>query len=137
MTDAAIHFRSGYKYQLAADYHIALPIVGHAVRTEYVSMTGTGQLTIRSGYCWDGASGPTIDTRNSQRASLVHDALYQLMRSTLLPAGYREIADHMLHQLLLEDGMSRVRAWLWWRAVRRAAGAAARPSRERPILVAP
>lgn len=137
MTDPIIRYRAGYKYQLAADYHIALPIVGHAVQTEYLTLTGTGQLTIRRGYCWDGASGPTIDTRNSQRASLVHDTLYQLMRVTLLPAGYRAIADHTLHRLLLEDGMSRLRAWLWWRAVQRAAGGAARPSRERPILVAP
>jgi hypothetical protein len=137
MSTSILHYRAGYKYQTAADFTVHVPIIGHCVNTAYLRLTGDGTLLIRSGYCWDGASGPTIDTRNSQRASLVHDALYQLMRLGLLDARWRATADDQLRRLLLADGMSAVRAWLWWRAVSKAAGAAIRPSRERPILAAP
>ena len=45
------------------------------------------------------------------RGSLVHDALYQLMRRGLLNYKEdREPADRILYQICREDGMSRIRA---------------------------
>lgn len=84
-------------------------------------------LTIRANYAWDGASGPTWDDKTNMRGSLVHDALYQLMREGHLPRAYREAADKELVRLCIEDGMNRTRAWVWYRAVRLFCGKSAKP----------
>ena len=86
-----------------------------------------GSLTVYAEYAWDGPSGPTIDTANFMRGSLVHDALYQLMRRGLLPQSEREGADKAIRDLCIEDGMSRVRAWWVYQSLRLGGGAAAKP----------
>ena len=43
-------------------------------------LSKTGFLEIEPNYAWDGTSGPVKDTSANMFASLVHDALYQLMR---------------------------------------------------------
>ena len=74
-----IAYKAGYKYQLKAEYVVQIDIKPAAlIDIEYLALTPTGALTIRKGYAWDGPSGPTIDTLNFMRGSLVHDALYQL-----------------------------------------------------------
>ena len=85
------------------------------------------RVVVRNGYAWDGPSGPTIDTENSMRASLVHDVLYQGMREGMLPAGFRERADSEFSRILKEDGMWWPRRWLWWLGVRLLGGGHARP----------
>jgi len=52
------------------------------------------------------------------RGSLVHDALYQLMRKKQLPVSYKDYADKLLHDICIEDGMSKFRAWYVYHAVR-------------------
>ena len=99
-----------YKYRLLADLVLQSSIKDIFVRTEYIELRYDGQLTLRKGYAWDGPSGPTIDTKNFMRGSLVHDALYQLMRLKLLPASLRETADMLLRRICIEDGMCRLRA---------------------------
>ena len=71
-------------------------------------------------YSWDGPSGPTIDTRNSLRASLVHDVLYQAMREKGIKFSYssRKWADKIFLKILKEDGMGIIRRRLWYFAVR-------------------
>lgn len=86
-----------------------------------------GLLTMKKGYAWDGPSGPTIDTKNFMRGSLVHDALYQLMRNGQLAPQWREGADQELRRICREDGMNRFRAWYVLQGVRKGAGFAARP----------
>jgi hypothetical protein len=71
-------------------------------------------LIIRRGYAWDGASGPTWDTLEAKRASLVHDVLYQMISEGQLPLPAREQADQLFLDLLKEDGMSKIRRTLWW-----------------------
>ena len=75
---------------------------------DYVALRN-GKLLIGGGYAWD---GPTwaIDTENFMRGSLIHDALYQLMREGQLDSSYRKQADVLLYHTCREDGMS------WWRA---------------------
>jgi len=80
MEKGKIFYRKGYKYQLHVDYQILIPIHGFSINTLYLELTQAGLLTICQGYAWDGASGPTIDTKSSMRAALVHDALDQLLR---------------------------------------------------------
>ena len=103
----------------------------------YLSLRDDGILTILSGYAWDGASGPAIDTKTILRGSLVHDALYQLMRLKLLGGWWREAADDELKKICLEDGMCKIRAWWVHRAVRRLAGYAANPKSKKEVLSAP
>jgi hypothetical protein len=72
------------------------------------------------------------------RGSLVHDALYQLMRlGHLDPAVDRVAADKTLRVLCLEDGMWSVWAWLVYYGVRWFADYAADPAEEKPLTYAP
>ena len=52
------------------------------------------------------------------RGSLIHDALYQLMRESVLPLEFRKKADEILREVCLEDGMSKFRTWYVYKAVR-------------------
>lgn len=121
----------GYKYELVKNYSINVGIKGFDFITKYLEMSASGLLTIKKGYAWDGASGPTIDTKSSMRGSLVHDVLYQLIRLKKLPESCRKQADSLLEEICLEDGMWRARAFLWERVVRRFAGFCARPGSEK------
>ncbi len=133
-----IQYRSGYKYQLAADYSEMVDIRPQdPIDTEFISLTPDGMLYINQGYAWDGPSGPTIDTRNFMRGSLVHDALYQLIRENHLPAGARAQADAELKRICRKDGMCKIRAWYVYRGVRRAAGFAADPRHRKIVRIAP
>lgn len=138
MARPSIKYRAGYKYQLHDSYSIALPwISGHPdCQEELLSVSGA-TLTILPGYAWDGASGPTVDSPSSMRGSLVHDALYQLMRMGVLPESCRPAADKVFYRLCIEDGMDRFRAWVWYWAVRLFAASAARRGTDRPVLSAP
>lgn len=133
-----IKYYDGYKYQLAEDYGIKVPIdVVAEVNHNFLRLTLNGELIIKAGYAWDGPSGPTIDTKSSMRASLVHDVLYQLMREELIGMHNRPIADELLYQLCLEDGMWKWRAWFWRREVKKFAGFAAMAENEAPAITAP
>lgn len=110
----------GYKYQLMEDYPLQIKILPKAPITKgFIRLTKTGKLTIKRGYAWDGPSGLTLDTRNFMRGSLVHDALYQLMRERHLDhVKDRKRADALLHDICREDGMSKLRADYVYKAVR-------------------
>jgi hypothetical protein len=134
-----IYYKRGYKYQLTRAYALqtGLPAPFDIV-TEYIDYAADGTMTIRRGYAWDGPSGPALDTADAMRASLVHDAFYQLMREGRLnPAFYRKYADRLLRRLCLEDGMNAARADLWYEALRLAAGAAAAPENDKQEIAAP
>ena len=135
-----ILYRAGYAYQLAEDYAVAVPPAlrpASHIATEYISLTTVGLLILLRGYAWDGPSGPAIDTPNFMRGSLVHDALYQLLREGHLAPACREAADMFLRDLCLEDGMWRIRAWWVYRGVRLGGGPSADPDNAKPILEAP
>lgn len=114
-----IKYRDGYKYQLAEGYLLVTSIRPHErIDTDFIILDLDGNLMIRAGYAWDGPSGPTIDSKNFMRGSLVHDALYQLMREKHLDLGFRETADDLLRKLCRQDGMSWIRAWWVYQGVR-------------------
>ena len=91
-----IAYKDGYRYQLQEGYSLEISIrPAAAVANDYIALDPQGALRIAKGYAWDGPSGPTLDTRNFMRGSLVHDALYQLMREGLLDHTiHREAADY-------------------------------------------
>ena len=130
-----------YKYQLMDDYTIQIDIKpDHDLDFRFLSLSKEGLLVIRKSYAWDGPSGPTVDTSNFMRGSLVHDALYQLMRLSALDTKIHRLrADEILREICLEDGMSAFRAWYVFQAVQvfGAKAAAPRPEPEVKLLVAP
>lgn len=131
-------YKSGYKYQLKENYFIFAGIYPtQRITTEYIEMTVSGSLCIKAGYAWDGPSGPSIDTKTFMRGSLVHDALYQLIREGHLPMTMREHADSLLHDICLQDGMSSFRAWYVHAAVTLFGKPSAEPSNNHKIEVAP
>lgn len=133
-----IKYKQGFKYQLYEDYFIQLKKLPQeqVYRGRYLYLDETGLLTIANGYCWDGPSGPTIDSKNFMRGSLVHDALYQLIRWGDLPENdWREYADDVLRKICLEDGMSRFRAWYVYKSVRGFGGMAVQKPKK--VLIAP
>jgi len=107
----------GYKYILSENYVIRIkPISDKDIfepdnKNPFIKLSARGVLTIFKDYAWDGPSGPTIDTKSFMRGSLVHDALYQLMRQGKLPQSARKYADKLLAEICRADGMSRIRAW--------------------------
>ena len=103
-----ICYKAGYKYQLVELYIAPTGICASsnlAAVTKWVWLGEDGSLSIQAGYAWDGPSGPTQDSPGLMRASLVHDALYQLMRLGLLDKVNREAADKLYQRLCLEDGI--------------------------------
>ena len=117
-----------WKYRLKETCQVQTKIKEAASIPGVVELTSQGLLTIYAKYAWDGPSGPTFDTPSFMRGSLIHDALYQLMREGKLdPDQHREAADEILRDICLEDGMPRVRAWWVYRGVRRGGARAAQP----------
>jgi len=132
-----IHYRSGYKYQLAEPGAFNVGIIPpESIVTPFICLSARGNLYINGGYAWDGATG-FPDIPSIMRGSLVHDALYQLMRLGHLPPTCRAQADAMLHRCCLEDGMFKPMAWAVFKAVRLAGSSAASPTNAKPILEAP
>ena len=132
-----MRYRDSYKYQLYEDETFITAIKGHEVHSDFIDLTPDGKLTCKRGYAWDGASGPTWDTKNSMRASLVHDAGYQLMREKWITLEYKIVFDGLLYLTLIHDGMNRIRAWLWYQAVLKFGKGSTLPEHDRPILTAP
>lgn len=106
-----IHYRSGYKYQLAENYSVFTGILHHKIRTDYITLTPSGWLTIRRGYAWDGATGLPSTPKSLMRASLVHDALYQMIRNGLFDD--RAAADEVFFEIAQEDGFMAAPLALW------------------------
>lgn len=138
-TMKCISYKKGYKYQLTADYETHIHIKpSEFIDTEYLSLTPEGKFTIKKGYAWDGPSGPTVDTLNFMRGSLVHDALYQLMREQHLDNDiHRVLADRLLQKMCKEDGMFSIRAWWVYQGVRLCGGPAADPANKKSVITAP
>ena len=71
------------------------------------------------------------------RGPCAHDALYQLLRMGLLDPIWRESADDFMYKCLREDGMSKLRSFLWRREVGKFAGFAADPKNVKEVHQAP
>ena len=133
-----IHYYDGYKYQLAEDYSHNVGMIGDEdIVLDFLVLKCDGWLQINKGYAWDGPSGPAIDTSSFMRASLVHDALYQIFRANKLHQDYRKRADKLLLTISLEDKMPWWRAYYSYFAVRLLARKAAAPVSAREPLTAP
>ncbi len=118
------------KYELIKSHEANTGIdqaTGFPLNTKFMTLYPNGRLLILKGYAWDGPSGPTFDTKNFMRGSLVHDCLYQLMREGMLPQNFRKSADKLLRKMCRQDGMNRFRAWIVYQGVRLGGAGSARP----------
>ncbi len=139
MKKPQIEYKCGYKYQLHKEYTLNVEIYPNEfINTDYIYLNTNGMLVIKKGYAWDGPSGPTFDTKNFMRGSLVHDALYQLIRIEKIDYDkYRNVADRELQRICIEDGMCRIRAWWVYQGVRFCGKKAARPENRKKIHISP
>ena len=139
MTDPYIQYKSGYKYQLAVDYHIRSNIKPVSdVVTDYIDLDVKGNLTVKKGYAWDGTSGPVLDTNENLRASLVHDAYYQLMRMRKLKSTeYKDAADKLFRNMCKIDGVASPVAQLYYMALDKLGKPSADPANVKTICRAP
>lgn len=129
-------YTRGYKYQLEETEYYQTNIKGYDVNFKFIFLKENGVLKIKHGYAWDGPSGPTIDTKNFMRGSLVHDALYELMDRGLLPISYKEQVDQILIDICDKDGMSNIRQWWVYKGVQYG-GKPGNYKKKKPILEAP
>lgn len=132
-----IKYKAGYKYQLVECYSAQTPVRWRdVIDTDYIRLMPDGWLLIRKGYAWDGATFfPDFDW--IVRGSLIHDALYQLIRERRLPVETKEVADYFLAECCKED-----QAWNWQAGivevgVKRFGDFGVRPENCRPVLIAP
>ena len=109
-----------WKYEVIETVSFQVDILDIEYNNGYIDLHKDGLLVIKKNYRWDGPSGPTIDTPAFMVGSLVHDALYQLIRQgTLNIKNHKEIADKLLKTLCIEHGMSKFRAWYVYKSVKR------------------
>lgn len=139
MSRRFIRYKSKYKYQLVEKYEMRIPITPRDDKvTEYINLDTKGNLTVKRSYAWDGPSGPVKDTPKNMRASLVHDALYQLMRMEKLSARtHRKTADQLFRDMCKQDGVSKRRASIYYWGLRKFAKPATSPENKRRVHRAP
>ena len=109
-------YKNNYPYSLTKPYETqtGLHLGSNYSVGEYVILQKNGIITIANGYSWDGATGG-IDTATFMEPSLVHDALCQLIYSNKLGNGAQAKADKLLHEMCIDNGMSKIRAaWVYW-----------------------
>ena len=96
-----------YKYRTTRRYLIYLNFESdYLINAKFYRFIEYGLLEIKEGYKWDGASGPSVDTINTMRASCVHDVLYQMIRRGELELRFKKDADLELKRIMIEDGES-------------------------------
>jgi hypothetical protein len=133
-----LKYRDGYKYQLADHETFQTEICPvRDIVTPRIWLTVDGTLTVRDGYAWDGTSGPVIDRKTNQRASLAHDALYQLMRMKRLPHNRWRDADREFAKILKQDGAWKITRQIDMAGLKLAHGRAALPKNRKRIHEAP
>lgn len=106
-----------YKYQVKKPFTIQTGITGGSALTDFISLQGYGLLMIRPYYAWNGSNWSSDE--KAMFASLVHDALYQLMRMGLLSRKvFRKNADALYRDMCIAEGMWKPKAQFRYRMLR-------------------
>jgi hypothetical protein len=123
-------YRYGFPYQVAEDEIFQTQIHPcEDIHTQFVDLFTSGELVVKSGYAWDGPSGPTKAIVGALEKipfigawlvkkflnafltpSLGHDVKYQLIRQGLIEKECKIIADDELRDDCLARDMSKLRA---------------------------
>ena len=139
MSKTFIEYRSGYKYQLASNYSIKSNIKPNKeVDDKFIKLDKNGYLTIVEGYAWDGPSGPVVDTNENLRASLIHDAFYQLMRHRRITAKeYKDKADKLFKKICIDDGVPAATAKIYYIGLKMGGKPSTDPKNKKKVHRAP
>ena len=86
--------------------------------TPMMELYTDGRLVLNPEFPWDGASGPTLDTKSVMTPSLRHDAYCRLHKLGLLTERQRKQADKLLADDMKERGNWFIRARVWYIGVR-------------------
>ena len=114
-----IKYLKGYKYVLAKEIQGYGPIRPKKdIVLDDMELHADGLLIIRKGFPWDGASGPTWDTKSVMTPSLRHDAYCRLHKLGYITEAQRKIADKLLSSDMRERKNWFIRARIWCRGVR-------------------
>lgn len=133
-----LRYIEGAKYQVVEDYHVDTPILGMTIIDDLFSLTPDGHLVVRKGFAWDGASGPTFDSKSSMSASLVHDVFCICMRDGRLPyAIWQDAVNRFFEVMCQRAGMWGWRARVWHWGVEFGDAGNPRQGPDRPVLEAP
>ena len=85
---------------------------------KFITVDATGWVTVSKGYGWNGASGPTFDSKSTMVPCLMHDVCYDLLAAGCLPRECRKAIDKKMQRDLKAWGMNPFRAWYWYCGVR-------------------
>ena len=138
MSQNTIKYTKGWKYQLAETISVKTPVTGYHIHNDYFHLCPDGTLEVFKGYAWDGASGPTWDTKSSIFPSLVHDVFCQCMRAKSISyADWQDIINKLFKEHCIACGMLEFRAAAWHFGVE--VGDAGNPDQgpDRQVLTAP
>ncbi|RLC38845.1 hypothetical protein DRH27_01295 [Candidatus Falkowbacteria bacterium] len=111
---------ANYKYQLMEEltYPVSWPDSLNPSDDDFVFVKD-GKLILREHYAWDGSTVPAKGLfavvgwnadKFCNKASVIHDALYQLMRAGRLDRNHKNFADRLYRSLCISGGMSRWQA---------------------------
>ena len=113
---------SKYKYMLEDTVTFRLPRgcreFGPCTLHNLIFVDALGWVRVLKGYAWNGASGPTFDSKSTMVPCLFHDVCYDLMANGKLPRKCRKAIDEKMHRDLIAWGMNKFRAWYWLVGVR-------------------
>lgn len=112
-----VHDLDGDKGILTLRFSKQTSITGYHLVTPNVTLLASGMLFIREGYVWDYGTW-AIDTPAVIVASLVHDALCDLIAQGELPLQARKDADLFYRKMLKEGGMSWFRRQVQYFSIR-------------------
>lgn len=108
-----IRYLKDMGYVLSEDHAVQTPIDGADIIDAWWRLFPDGRLIIFAGFAWDGPSGPTLDTKDSLRASLVHDVFCIAMRDGRLDFSRQDAVNNFFRQQCIDAGMPEWRAGLW------------------------
>ena len=115
---SSIKYIKDMKYCLSSGYTLQTPVTGYNIEDPWFILNDAGYLYIKPGFCWDGPSGPTLDTKDSLKASMVHDVFCILMRDGRIDYNkWQDTVNGFFMQMCIEDGMPAWRAKLWYMGV--------------------
>lgn len=95
-------YKSGYKYVLTETYACKISLTGYLAYTEFIILNSNGNLLIKKGYAYDGATF-FPDLEIVKRPSLIHDALCQLIRIGKLPGKLLHDVHRVMREQIEED----------------------------------
>lgn len=100
-----------YSLTLMEDREYQVLAKGFEHSSEHLTLDKKGNLLIKEGFHWNGATG--LESKTTLRMvepTLIHDAMYKIMVLSNFSGYFREITDKDFKQRLLDAGIKKHRA---------------------------